>query len=501
MFRSIWRRKKDVALARKWQARVQQSNLEQEHAARRLFLDAYKASEGDGRIILGRGEDLKGRWQWCGLPLSQLLLMHILIMGATGTGKSREIAALLYQILRAGIPTILVDMKSELSDIVLDILVPALIANGHSVGPIRVVRPFAPGVVPCLRLTAPDPSVSREIQVLTLATSLGEAVGKDLQVRMHRAFLRMSALAVEKNLPLTVIADWSASPARFSQVARTSSDPRVREYALREFPRESRASLDALRARLDELFHLKEIRLALSADECLSIPECLESGLTVFDFGSPPAGAEDAMHFIGGPLFGRLARAILSRPLGPSSLPVLVCFEEFQELLGNHQVKQVKRMLALSRFKKATLLFSNQQPAQIADIDPMLLRILRTNAGLELIFRSSTEDATRLAQSLSTRRSDESIATARARLSESIASLPRREFYLWAKDAAFGPQLLRSPQMDLEDLAQMATRLSAAERAAIRRGVVCVPADQVRELEPEYPEEELKPLKKTRGLG
>src|SRR5262249_8308220 len=129
---------------------------------------------------------------------------------------------------------------------------------------------------------------SAQIQSLNIATALGEAVGQDHGVRMQRLLLPAAGLAVERNLPLPTVLDWLRDPARFAREAATSSDPVIRAYAIHELPRENRSSLDAVRARLDLLFHVPEIRRALSAPRCINFNECLSSGLTLLDFGSPP---------------------------------------------------------------------------------------------------------------------------------------------------------------------------------------------------------------------
>jgi hypothetical protein len=291
---------------------------------------------------------------------------------------------------------------------------------------------------------------------------------------MLRALLPTAGLAVERNLPLPVLSEWLRSPEMFARVAASSADPIIRAYALHELPRENRSSLDALRARLDLLFHLPEIREALSAPRCLSCDECLESGVTILDFGSPPGGAEAAMKFIAGPVAGRFGRAILSREMRGDTPPAIVCFEEFQQLLGSHQIEMFKRLLAQCRFKKVNLWFSNQQPAQIAEADRTLLRVLRTNLGAECIFRSSVEDARTLSEGLSTRGTDETLTQARSRMVEEIATLPRRSFFLWLRDSAFGPQRLQSPRLDVEALKRSAAALSSEQRERIRLGSVSI---------------------------
>jgi len=458
--------------ARRWHAATERARDADAHARRETFLRELRCRVGDGRIRLGRARMPDEDFQWCGLPIETLCAMHVGVSGATGTGKSYLIAGLLYQLLLERVPLIAVDMKSELADLLLDVVVPAVIASGREnlIERVRVVRPFETGRVPLLRLTEPEPRVGREIQSMNIAQSLSEAVGHDLGPRMLRALLPAAGLAVERNLPLPVLTEWLRSPEAFARVAAGSSDPIIRAYALHELPRENRSSLDALRARLDLLFHLPEIREALSAPRCLSFDESLTSGVTILDFGSPPGGAEAAMKFIAGPVAGRFGRAILSREMHADSPPAVVVFEEFQQLLGGHQVEMFKRLLALCRFKKVNLWFSNQQPAQIAEADRTLLRILRTNLGAECIFRSSVEDAREITKGLSTRSGEETLAQARSRMIEEISTLPKRSFFLWLRDSSFGPQRLQSPRLDLNSLRVAGGRLTTEQRARIRTG-------------------------------
>ena len=497
--------------ARKWHAAAELSRDADSHARRDAFLRELRCRRSDHRVRLGRAQTLGGHYQWCGLPLSTLCSMHLGISGATGTGKSYLIASLLLQLILLGVPLVLFDNKSELADLMLEVIVPAIIALGREdmLDRIRIVRPFESGRVPLLRLTEPEPRVSPQVQSLTIAESLSEAVGHDLGPRMLRALLPTAGLAVERNLPLPVLSEWLRSPETFARAAASSKDPIIRAYALHELPRENRSSLDALRARLDLLFHLPEVRDALSAPRCLSCDECLESGVTILDFGSPPGGAETAMKFIAGPVMGRFGRAIMSRQVHANTPPAVVCFEEFQQSLGSHQIEMFKRLLALSRFKKINLWFSNQQPAQIAEADRTLLRILRTNLGAECIFRSSVEDARTLSEGLSTRSGDETLAQARSRMIEEIATLPRRSYFLWLRDSSFGPQRLQSPRLDVDALKRSAARLTPAQRERIRLGCVSIerPAEAPPSPEPGVePDPRVAPLRperrrRTPGLG
>ena len=466
----------EASTARRWHASTEHARNAGAHARRQAFLRGLRATPGDGKVLLGRAQTNEGGFQWCGMPLSDWCAMHVGISGATGTGKSFMIAAQLYQLITLGVPVILTDMKSELADLLLNVVVPAAVARRRRdlVEQVRVIRPFEPGRVPLLRLTEPEPRVSRQIQSMNIAQGLSESVGEGLGVRMLRAILPMAGLAVERNLPLPVLTDWLRSPELFARAAASSSDPIVRAYALHELPRENRSSLDALRARLDLLFHLPEVREALSAPSCLSFDACLSSGVTILDFGSPPGGAEDAMKFIAGPVAGRLGRAILSRAMSDDTPPVVVVFEEFQQLLGSYQIDMFKRLLALCRFKRVCLWFSNQQPAQIAEVDRTLLRILRTNLGAECIFRSSVEDARTLSEGLTQRGADETLAQARSRMIEEISTLPKRAFFLWLRDSSYGPQRLQSPRVNVGALRASAASLPPEQLERIRVGTVSI---------------------------
>ena len=195
------------------------------HARRDGFLRQLRATPGDGRL-LGRSANREGDFQWCGLPLpARSAWMHLGISGATGTGKSFMVASTL-QLVSAGVPVILTDMKSELADLMLEVVIPAVVARGQR----GLDRPR-----PCrsslrrwsralLRLTEPEPRVSRQIQSMNIAGA--ERVrGRGLGVRMLRAMLPMAGLVVERNLPLPVLADWLRSPETFAQRPRHRHGP------------------------------------------------------------------------------------------------------------------------------------------------------------------------------------------------------------------------------------------------------------------------------------
>jgi uncharacterized protein DUF87 len=480
------RRRDERALARAWQAEVA---ARQDAAAREdlvAFLKALRVEPGLGRILLGRARDLAGKAVWVGSPIGPFLGQHAWITGGTGSGKTFFVLSLLLQILGEGShPVIVVDLKGELSTLLRETIFPALATRGeHSslLRDLRIIRPFDRAFLPMLRVTRPEPGVSPEIQAQAIASSIEDALGEGLGGRMLRTFLRLTRLAIERDQPLTEVLRWLEEPGALAREARQSRDPRIRRYAAGMFRRENETSIDALLARLDTFLFLPETRLCLSAPSCVSFHECLDHGVTLVDLGDPPAGAERAARFWAGVLVGRLTRAILSREVTDRSPQAWIVLEEFQEALGRSQTEQFGRLLALARYKRVGLCFVNQQVGQVAAVEPALVKLLRTNTGIEAAFRCSLEDARGFAHALPTPRGTRSAAHARDDLTEEMTRLPDRTFYLWLKRQPFRAQKVRSPRLDLETIRRAAEEMPQEIRQAVLRGTVSAPRGELEAL-------------------
>lgn len=468
------KRPTEAERARHWQKEI--ASREQD-GGRRAFEARLKCQPGKGQILLGRTLGAPEGSSWIGLSAADLLGCHMAVTGATGSGKSFSILSLLWQVLHSALaPVILVDLKGELASLLLDILLPSLWEVPECeqlLRNVRVIRPFDRDRVPLLRLTEPEPGVSREVQAMNLASSLEDALGYDLGARMRRVFLRLVGTAIDLGEPLPILTRWLSNPAALMRDSQKSTDPVLREYAREGLAQENASSLEALTSRLDLFLFLPETRLALSTGRCFSLPESLESGLTIIDVGNPPAGAERVARFWGGVLIGRLSRAIMGREVREGSPQTVVILEEFQEALSANTVEQFGRLLALSRFKKVALWFVNQQPGQLSAVDPALPKLLRTNTAVEMVFRSSFEDAKTLGPALMGAQLEKGKLT-RGRGFEDLTRLPDREFFLWLKKEAFGAHRVRSPRVDLERMKQLAARAPEEFRRNLLHGSVTI---------------------------
>jgi len=471
--------------ARAWQLRAEEALDDRERDELRRFAARLRREPGRDRLMLGRARDAQGLPFWCGMRIAEFLGQHGWLTGSTGGGKSFLAAIWLMQVIRRGRnPVLLVDLKSELSDLLLEVVLPAIASSGNAeelARRVRVVRPFSDHL-PRLRVTEPEDGVPRGVQAHNLASALSESVGDDLGSRMARVFLRLAALAIELRLPLTVVQRWLASPHVFARDARRSADPTLREYALGGFARESRPAIDALLARLDSFAFLDEVRLALAAPTCVSFTECLRGGVTVVDLGAVPGGAERVQRFWAGILIGRIARAALSRPITARTPPAWLLVEEAQEGLTRDSAQQFARLLALARHKRVAITLINQQPAQLASVDPTLVKVLRTNCGYEAAFRANYEDAKTLVDPMPIPVGTPKAGEVRQALAQGLTRLAQREYLLWLKQADFAARVIRSPRLDLDALRRAADRVPADVREAIRRGTVSIPRVELERL-------------------
>lgn len=475
-------RKREIVLARSWQARSEAEAKCAANADTVAFGKALRCEPGSGRVVLGRVAGVSGEPFWVGVKATDLLGQHLWASGATGAGKTFACLTWLLQILHNGnVPVVVVDLKGELSALLINVVLPILAHASKKptyVEHIRVVRPFDHEYVPRLRLTEPESGVERAVQAHLIAEALEEALGADVGIRMTRILVKLAAVAIEFNLPLMVLVTWLSDPKRFIEIAQRSSDPALREYARGPFLREEKSSLAALLARLDLFFAFESVRSALAAPGCFSIPEALEGGVTVIGLGDPPAGAERVSRFVGGVLFGRLSRAILSRPVSEKSRQVVVLFEEWPEVIRSRQAEQFNRLLALSRYKKVSCWLTFQQSSQIGSIDPGLLKSVQTNCAMQAQFRSNLDDAKAFAHAMPIPKAGET----RDDLVAELTRLPDREFLLWLRRFPFRAQRVRSPRIDLKKLRELAAAVPEETRRRIRQGAVAIPrAELLRE--------------------
>ncbi|MBI1797172.1 MAG: hypothetical protein HYR74_08985 [Candidatus Eisenbacteria bacterium] len=386
-----------------------------------------------------------------GVPLEKLQT-HVLDSGPTGSGKTRLALAVGRQLI--GIPNVRtwsIDPKGDLTDGRERLIAEAM------VGPLgkkilertRLVSLFDRRAPAPLRLTAREPGIPIEVQAASLGTALAEASGADIGHRMDYILRWLAELAIETEAPLTLVLNWIARPATFASAAAQSANERLRHFARVEFPRENRESIRALRARLEGVLLLPSVRQCLEAPSCFDFKEALENYDVLVDASKPPAGEEAAVRVLCGPIFGRITRAILNRPVTAES-PQIVCFiDELPEVLGRFEATGVTRLVSLSRSKRVGFFLIHQERGPLG---AELFNSLRTNCGIETVFRPSRRDAALMAHALPVPEGVDDAGKRRAQLLRRLTRLPRREYALWIKDGAVPLHFVRAAHLDLSHL-------------------------------------------------
>ena len=456
-----------AVLERAARAHAESSDPDGLDAARdfeRRFRVADNAVGETARLIVGQAAGERDDY-WVGIPVDDEP-PRMLVSGSSGAGKSFELLALLIRL--AGTPTILIDGKGEIAALVEEVLLPALATTDGGrrwIEHLRIIRPYGPRP-PQFRLTrAADvpPHVMGEL----FANAIEDAIGVDLGSRMKHVGKRVGQFAAERDAPPAAILTWLRDPASFARLAQSSSDLGLRAYAA-TFCQESKLSLAALAARLDEAVFDPRTAAILSASGCVDIPDCFVQGLTIVRVADDaPLGLEGPVRFWHSLFVGRFLRAALARPLTPETPIAWVVADEWPQLVNaSRDAALWGRALSLLRSRKIGLVLSCQALSQL---DAQLIRTTRTNVTHELHFRPSPEDVSLVAGALP-QHGDEAHRRA---LAAAIAHLPKREFVFWPRGQA-AAQILRSPRLDLDELRARAAELPKDVRESVRTGILPV---------------------------
>jgi hypothetical protein len=427
----------------------------------------------------------RGDWQQLALPLSTLL-KHTLTSGPTGSGKSGFLISLMLGVLTRcpHIGIVLIDAKGETAAELRENFLPALdkvhprICADHSV----VITPFGQYGVP-LNPLRPMHGVATEIQaniVTHLVSGLVEG-GLGQRGKGILAWLAQAAIATGGTL-LDCLAMLQDEQVRQRVAQRVAADD-LRTYLIQSFGEEPRASIDSLRARLEWLLLLPAVRGMLCADDCVSGAAVLEAPLTIIDLGGAPQGMVPLSRFVGSLLFSLVTGAIFSRAVTPSTHPVLVVVDEWQEL-AKVAVDDFERLLALARYKRIGLWLANQTLAQVSQASSALVQSLATNIALHIAFRPA--DVSELKHLLpllpvTGRRIDSQLPdrlltpeAERKALVEQLAKLPPRHALL-GNLISGQAEVIRTLSVPYEEARRRSTALPPDVREAWARGRFGVP--------------------------
>lgn len=422
------------------------------------------------------------------------LLSHLWLLGASGSGKTYLLLYLLLVLWwRLGVAIVCVDGKGEMRELLLETLLPALLARlprreaEKLAASVRVVDPFAATSLPPMNVLVRDPSIPVEIQATDVASSVVSAVDAGTGLRIDNILHWTLRLAIQAQGTFLSVRRGLQEGAVLDGLVRLVGDPEVTSYFLQRFPSEPQASKLALLARLDRLLALPATRACLSAPSCLDFGAMLDSGFTIIDLGRAPAGAREIADFWATLIGTRLFRAVNCRPPAGTAPPAVVAMDEWQNLLTPHIAADIENQLALARSRRVSLWLANQQVAQLKT-GGSLREIVSGQTAVQVMFRSTIDDARAMRHMLPVtgreprpkpppwERRNQAPYLAPAEELElrvrEVSQLPQRHAYWWDRRKPWSAVRFRSATVDLGDPA----RLDHDLRDAIRQGSVAVPA-------------------------
>ena len=338
----------------------------------------------------------RGRLKKIEKPRSTLT-KHKLVTGSTFWGKSGYVLSLLLQLSRLSeIRIVLVDLKGETAEVYRDHFLPVLAGRHQHIRPSRVVSiaPFGRYGVP-LNPLHPIPDVPAEVQANLVCSLVGSLVDGGLGPRMTGILSWLARAGMADNGNLHDVLRMILDDNYRRSVGGRMRDPALREYLLHTFDSEPRNSLDSLRSRLEWILLLPSMRGMLCAKSCLRGSDLIESPFTIVDLGGAPQGFTPMARFIGSFIFSLVTAAVFSREVGPNTRQVILCVDEWQDLV-RIAPDDFERLLAQARFRKVGVWLVNQAMSQIDQVSPALTRSLTTNIAQHVAFRPEASDITHL---------------------------------------------------------------------------------------------------------
>lgn len=419
------------------------------------------------------------------LPLTTVH-RHALITGTTGYGKSGLLLSIILGLMakRTGTGCVIVDPKGETAEAMRETFLPVLAERFPGLTPSRVVTvaPFSTYGV-ALNACSPIAGLPIEVQahhVGTLVAGLVDGFGPRMASLL--GWVLRGVIEARGNL-LDVRRVVTEDAAGVALAARVR-DEEVRDYLVRILPTETRATKDAIRARIEHLLLLPCLKAMLCAEGSISGADIIEAPVAIVDTSGSPLGMESTAQFVGGWIFTLLASAALTRPLTPTTHPVLLIIDEWHRVAATAS-NDLERLLSQVRHRRVGLWLANQTLGQVEGLSGSLFQSLLTNISIQALFRPKPEDMRDLDDLLPVtgRKIDPDVPDRllsrdeeRRRYKAMLAKLPPRQALLVDRVAGTA-QVITTLSLPFEEAARRARALPEATITAWRRGRFGVPME------------------------
>ena len=424
------------------------------------------AEEPPPHVFLGETD-----WgQAVSIPLALFVSSWSMITGGTGAGKSMLAAGIIEALLAAPEEELsfgLLDPKPELFARALYLIhrllqtLPPLLAERLRERLVIIDFASSDPITP-FNLTAPWSGTDLDFFASARTEALTELFpGADaISLRGGSILKHVIKLLAEQQVPFGFFDQVLSSETFRARLVAGSNDEELRYYFQNHFPSESRATVAALRARLQAtLFNSTSLKLALSGATAPDFRELMDSGAIILVNTAGPNISRATARTLQSVVVSDIRSAVFGRE-GRNDM--LWIFEEAQNFFKTKQLREnFIDLVTMSRsFAVHGLLITQNMSTAVQDSE--ILEVLWTNIRLATVMRGTPKDAGFIQPALpiTARRAKPrinpyaaiefySLAEERNLLLQEISSLKDRQAWLWLKSLTSEAFRMRTRTVDI----------------------------------------------------
>jgi hypothetical protein len=322
-------------------------------------------------------------------------LKHVHILGATGTGKSTLLTALIMQDIEQGNGICVLDPHGDLIDTIISAIPEDRITDVVLIDPADSQFPVGFNIL----------SAHSDIEKELLASDL-VAIFKRFSTswgdQMNSVFAN-AILAFVQNTKQYHLGDLRRflieAPFR-NHILTTSTDPDIAYYWQHEFPILKSGSIGSILTRLDSFLRPKVIRNMVCQTKSIDFGAVMDSKKIVLVKLSQGLMGTENSYLLGAFIVSKLQQTALSRQLQQASTrtPFYVYIDEFHHFI----TPSMAAILSGARKFGVGLILAHQDIAQVQKYDAEVASSLLSNAGTRICFRLGDSDAKRLEDGFTT---------------------------------------------------------------------------------------------------
>jgi hypothetical protein len=335
----------------------------------------------------------QGAYEYVGIDTQQRL-RHLHLIGATGTGKSTLLHALVMQDVESGGGCCLIDPHGDLCEAVLSAIPEHRVTDVVLIDPSDVAYPVG------LNILLAHSDLERELLASDLvalfrrfSTSWGDQMNS-VFANAISAFVYNTSIGTLGDLRRFLI-----EPSFRNRILATCTDPDIAYYWQKEYPILKSSSVGSILTRLDSFLRPKSIRNMVCQQRSLNFQELMDTNKIVLVKLSQGLLGEENSYLLGAFIVSKLQQTAMARQAqaAHARVPFYCYIDEFQHFV----TPSMASILSGGRKFGLGLVLAHQDMQQVSSIDANIASSLMANAGTRICFRLGDTDARRMQEGFS----------------------------------------------------------------------------------------------------